>query len=545
MRAALITAVLLALAPASAHAQAEPAPLKGEGDKFEIVGTHNIPEGSGTDLEVHGDYAYVAYFGGGFVIVDISDPKKPKRVGTLECGGGGHDIALSPDASIAYLAADDGLGDCGDGQGTAIVDVRDKTRPRVLSSLSTPEGSHTVTVDGHILSSNNYSTANVYLYDVSDPAAPKPLAKTATPGPSAFHDAFFDHRPDGKVLLYGASGEGHDIFDVTDPGKPVHLQRIVDPEVTFSHQLEPNFDRSVIIGSDEWQGGGTAGACGKTLPPGAEPVDAVPAAGAGSDFGAYAFYKAAPDGKFSTAVGEKLGTFNLPFEAGVLDGCTSHVFWQSPKENRMVAAWYIKGARIVDFSDPAKSKEDGWFIPEGANIWAAKPHRGLIFTGDLNRGMDILRYTGSGWPSNSGPAEEQRLKWHGFAKLTPPSPGAPPKPGSGTTPGQPGGSPGAPAQPRSFGRVKLRTSLKVRGKRGKKTKLTISFIDKGAAVVAQARTTKKAGRAKLRFTGVAESGAYRYVVRAGTKVLKRGRFTVKPASGVTLPAGRAMQVRAR
>jgi hypothetical protein len=540
MRAATaITTALLAFAlPAAAHGQAEPAPLAGEGENFEIVGTHNIPEGQGTDLEVHGDYAYVAYFGG-FVIVDISNPKSPKRVGTLECGGGGHDIALSPDASLAYLAADDGLNECGEGQGTAIVDVSDKTRPRVISSISTPEGSHTVTVDGHILSSNNYATANVYIFDVSDPRAPKALTTTATPGPSAFHDAFFDHRPDGKVYLYGASGEGHDIFDVTDPGKPVHLQRVTDPEVTFSHQLEPNHDRSVIIASDEWQGGGTAGACGKVLPPGAEPIDAVPAIGAGSDFGAYSFYKAGPDGLFSTATGEKLGTFNLPFEAPQTSGCTSHVFWQSPSENRMVAAWYVKGARIVDFTDPAASKEAGWYIPQGADIWSAKPHRGLIFTGDLARGMDVLKFTGAGWPANAGPAEDQRLKWHGFAKLTPPSPGAPPRPGTQAPPATPQG------QARSLGRVNVRTRVKIRGKRGRKTRLTISFIDKGAAVVAQARSTKKAGKAKLRFTGVAEAGAYRYVVRAGTKVLKRGRFTVRPASGVTLPAGRAMQVRAR
>lgn len=527
MRRHLLPLLALLLLPASAAGQAQPAPLTGEGEQFEIIGTHNIPEGSGTDLEVHGDYAYVAYFGG-MVIVDISDPRAPRRVGTLECAGGGHDIALNPDATIAYFAADDSLGECGEGQGTAIVDVSDKTRPRVLSHVSTPEGSHTVTVDGHVLSSNNYASENVYLFDVSDPRNPKELAATTTPGPSAFHDAYFHHRPDGKAYLYGASGEGHDIFDVTDPAKPAHLERVSDPEVSFSHQLEPNHDGSVIIASDEWMGGGTAGACGKILPPGADPV---PVAGVASDLGAYSFY-AADGGRFRGApVGEKLGTFNLPFDAPQTSGCTSHVFWQAPDQNRMVAGWYVKGARVVDFSDPAASTEVGHFIPTGADVWAAKPHRGLIFTGDLERGMDILRYTGEGWPATAGPAEDQRLTWHGFARLTPPSPAAP-----STAP------PAAPAA-KAYGRFNLR--VKVRLPRRGKSRLVVSFIDEGAAVVARARATKRGGRQTLRLSGVAEAGRYRYVVRRGTRVVRRGRFAVRPRAGVSLPAGRAMRARAR
>jgi hypothetical protein len=527
LRPLIATLVALALAPVAAYGQASPAPLSGEGENFEIIGTHNIEEGQGTDLEVHGDYAYVAFFGG-MVIVDISDPRNPKRVGTLECGGGGHDIALNPDATIAYLASDGNFADCGEGQGTAIVDVSDKTRPQVLSSITTPVGSHTVTVDGHVLSSNNYADSNVYFFDVTDPRNPKPLAQTTTPGPSAFHDSFFDHRPDGRVLLYGASGEGHDIFDVTDPSKPTHLQRVTDPEVTFSHQLEPNHDRTVLIASDEWQGGGTAGACGKV--PGAAAIDPVPGPGLAADLGAYSFYSAGPDGLFAggSPAGDKLGTFNIPFEAPQTGGCTSHVFWQSPDSDRLIGAWYVHGTRIVDFSDPESPQEIGWFEAEGADTWAAKPHRGLIFTGDLARGMDVLRYTGEGWPATAGPAEVQRLRWHGFAKVSPDT----------TRP------PMAPTT-RSYGRFKGTTRVKVPGRRGKRRRLTISFIDNGGAVVGRGRVRKPAGRhVRLRFSGVAESGRYRFVVRAGTRVLKRGRFTV-PATGGSLPSGRVMRVRVR
>ena len=533
MRALLVG--ILALLVFAAAAVAPPS-LQAAGENMELVANHPIEEGRGTDLELAGDYAYVAYFGG-FVIVDISDPRKPKRVGTLECGGGGHDIALSPDATIAYFAADNPLGECGEGSGTAIVDVSDKTRPQVLSAVVTSVGSHTVTTDGHVLSSNNYASDEVLLFDVSDPRNPKPLAQTATPGPSAFHDSFFDHRPDGKVLLYGASGEGHDVFDVTDPAKPTHLQRVVDPEVSFSHQLEPNYKRDILIVSDEWGGGGTAGACGKN--PAADPTGPVPGPGTANDLGAIHFYRAGTDGRFATEGLAKLGTFNLPFEAPQTAGCTSHVFWQAPDANRFSIAWYVHGTRVVDFSNPAAPQEIGWFVPDRANTWSAKPHRGYIFTGDLNRGMDVLQFTGDGWPKDAPPADLQRLAQNGFYK--PPATG----PGPSTT-GPPPPVTRPPAADRRVGRFAFRKRLRVPGRRGKRVRLTVSFIDGGQAVVGRARVRKPvARRASLRASGVAEAGAYRYVVRLGRRVLGRGRFTVRPASGVKLAANRVITARVR
>ena len=526
---------LIAAFPGAAAAQDQPAPLTGEGENFEIIGTHNIPEGTGKDIEVHGNYAYVS-FGGGLVIVDISDPTKPRRVGTVDCGGG-HDIALSPDATVAYLASDSSLGDCGDGQGTAIIDVSSKSRPKFLSAILTPEGSHTVTVSGNILSSNNYASDAVRLYDVSDPTKPKELFTGATPGPSAFHDAFFDHRPDGKVLLYGASGEGHDVFDATDPKALKHLQRITDPEVSFSHQLEPNFKRDILIASDEWQGGGTALACGQQ--PGQAALAPIPGPGAATDLGAYSFYRADVEtGLFAGAspAGDKVGTFNLPFEAPQTGGCTSHVFWTAPDQDRFVAAWYVHGTRIVDFSDPAAPKEIGWFEPEGADTWSAKPHNGLIFTGDLARGMDVLRYTGDGWPKNSGPAEVQRLAWHGLKPVSPGGTVQTPKPAE------------TPQAQRRFGTFAARAKLKkIAGRKGKTVKLTVSFLDAGLATVGKATVKVKAGRkATLKMSGTAEAGAYRYVVRLGRKTLKRGGFKVAEKAGTApLPQGKVIKARVR
>ena len=52
-------------------------------------------------------------------------------------------------------------------------------------------------------------------------------------------------------------------------------------------------------------------------------------------------------------------------------------------------------------------------------------------------------------------------------------------------------------------------------------------------------------RVRLRLSGVAEAGDYRYVVRAGIKVIGRGRFGVRAVDGVSLPGGVALRAAAR
>jgi len=81
-----------------------------------------------------------------------------------------------------------------------------------------------------------------------------------------------------------------------------------------------------------------------------------------------------------------------------------------------VIAWYGRGTRIVDFSDPANPRQVGSFVPTSGDTWSAKPHRGFIFTGDIIRGMDVLVYNGENgkrWPTTSGPADIQRALTQG------------------------------------------------------------------------------------------------------------------------------------
>jgi len=522
----------------------DPHPLTGSGENMKVVANLPLDNADGgvaaSDIELHGTHAFIGSYTEGLVIADISDPLKPKRAGVFSCGGGSqYDVQLSADATLALLTTDSGGASClPDGKsGSMVIDVTDKTRPVLKSFIETTVGSHTHTLDDKTLYINNYPTSysKLEIYDLTDAAAPKKLSELSFGGEDSIHDSYVDHRPDGRSLLYAASIGYTDVVDVTDPKTPKILQRLADPAVTISHQAEPNPARDTLVVTDELLGGQDVPVCGQLPVRLGEGI--LPAIGDPTDTGAIHFYKLEKDGTMLNG-GDgtgKIGTFNLPVDLNPSGGCTVHVLWQAPDVNRLTAAWYGRGTHVVDYQDPAAPKLLASYLPTGANTWAAKPHRvggkSYLFTGDIVRGMDVLEYTGEGWPATAGPAEEQRAKVQG---VTPATTGAP------TTPSKP---PTPIAQPK--GGYKFKANIRVpRTLRTRTTTLTLTFTDVRGKVLAKQRYRGTRGRvATLRARIAARAGRYRYVVRVGDKgrVLRRGTITVtrKKAASAKERGGRA------
>ncbi len=528
----------------AAAAVPDPQPLTGDNTNMRIVG--NLPldnTGGGvaaSDIELHGNYAFIGSYTEGLVIADISDPTNPKRAGVFSCGGGSqYDVQLSTDANLALLTTDSAGTTClPEGKsGSMVIDVSDKTRPVLKSFIETAVGSHTHTLDDKTLYINNYPTAysKLEIYDLTDAAAPKKLSELSFGGEDSIHDSYVDHRPDGRSLLYAASIGFTDVVDVTDPKTPKILQRLADPAVTISHQAEPNPARDTLVVTDELLGGTDVPVCGQLPVTLGEGI--LPAVGDPTDTGAIHFYKLEKDGTMlNGGVGTgKIGTFNLPVGLNPTGGCTVHVLWQAPDVNRLVAAWYGRGLHVVDFQDPAAPKLLGSSIPTGANTWAAKPHRvggkSYIFTGDIVRGMDVVEFTGEGWPGTAGPAEVQRARTQG---VTPATTGTPTTPSRPPTPiKQAAGGYGFKANIRVPRRLSTRT-----------TTLTLTFTDVRGKVLAKQRYRGTRGKvATLRARIAARAGRYRYIVRVGDKgrVLRRGTITVtrKKAASAEQRGGRA------
>ena len=509
----------------------EPAPLEGKGENMELVA--NVPIDPGTqgvaasDLELHGNHAFVGSYGEGVVVVDVSDPLNPRRVGKFDCPGGQNDIQLSPDGHYLALAIETTANKCHpNDEGTAILDISDPTSPREIAWIGEPElpdGSHNNTLDWPYLYVDQYihTYSMLEIFDLSNPSQPRKTGEIRYGGQDSHHDLIVDHRPDGRNLAYAASINFSDVLDVTDPSKPVLLERIKDPQLTISHQAEPNFDRTLALVTDEYGGGLQTQACGgsqraQVAPPGTLPPQVEDPA----SLGALHLYRLEQDGTFGGANGiQKAGIFNIPYQTNddPDPGCTIHVFWQAPDENRLVTAWYGRGTRVVDFSNPARPTQLGWFIPEGADTWSAKPHNGYIYAGDIRRGLDVLRYTGEGgarWPATSGPAEAQRARQQGAS---------PDRGIIGEPLPQQGGS------RRQLGRRTVTKHVRVPKRRRKKATLVVSFY-KGRQLVQRQRVRARTGRVKaLRITAAGLAGRYGYRVRLGDRgrVLRNGSFRVK------------------
>lgn len=443
-------------------------PLQGIGQNMKIVA--NVPLAPGTvpggandmgfannaaDLELAGDHAFIGSYTQGLVIVNIAscnDPSQPQRCkpfveSVLPCSGGQFDVQISPDANVVALAHESASSakKCHPGEeGVQIIDVSDKSSPKELSFISdeTPEGgssgmvvdgAHNVTLDWPNLYVDQYTQTygKVEVFSLTDPRSPRRIADLTVPaqnGQSGFHDTYPDHSRKGRDLLYAASIQKSDILDITDPAKPEILQTIVDPQVGISHGAEPNHDRKLLIVTDEYGGGSGVGACG------GNPDPAIPLPGQGQQIasvGAIHFYNLNQQGLVGAGGTDKAGIFNIdlqpnePEQVQAEAGCTSHVFFQAPDQNRMTIAWYGRGTRIVDFEDPANPKQLGFFVPKGADTWSAKPHCGFIFTGDIVRGMDVLTYTGEGgqaWPATSGKADVQRASVQSGGQAARPGP---------------------------------------------------------------------------------------------------------------------------
>jgi hypothetical protein len=565
--AAALAALLVLAAPAGAFtavgevgltAAQEQAPLEGSGENMELVA--NVPMEGGSsgvaasDLELHGDHAFVGSYGEGMVVVDISDPTKPRRVGKFNCPGGQNDIQLSPDGRWVAMAIETRSNTCHpQDEGTSILDVSDPANPREVAFINReelPNGSHNNTLDWPYLYVNQYATSysQLEIFDLSTPSQPRKVGGLSFDGEDSVHDLYVDHRPDGRTFAYAASIGFTDVIDVTDPSAPLLRERLADPHVTISHQAEPNFDRRLLLVTDEYNGGAAfTGPCGGG--PARVPVPVgIPQFGDPTNIGALHIYRLDSQGNIADGGGvDKAGTFNIPYGAGEepSSGCTIHVFWQAPDENRLVTAWYGQGVRIVDFSDPAAPKQLGSFVASGSDVWSAKPHRGYIYAGDILRGLDVYRYTGEGgrrWPATSGPAEVQRARIQGVAPPAPTGPDpAPPAPGS---PSQ-GGS----AKPSSkVGRRVFTKHVRVPNVRGKRrTELVVSFYRSKKLVTRVRLRVRDARVTRLTTQAAGLAGHYRYTIRHGDrgKVLGRGIVRVRRSANtrVNLRPGQSLSCR--
>ena len=383
--AALVVAYIPLPAAASGQASARLAPpllIEAGSDAADDVeqsgNVHHVrtfPYESGTDIDFSGDFVYAAKQGdeGGVFVIDVSK-RRPKEVAFISCPGTQNDVAVVRPGLIALGFYSGACGDKG-GAGVRLIDVSDPARPRMLDSVSFPDGTHTLTTfpgKPIIYASPGGLGENggtQYILDVSDPSKIK-VVKEFVPNSFGCHDVSFYLRG-SRQLGFCPGQQETEVWDVSDPLAPEVIASI-PPIMEFPHSAVASPDGNLLVIGDESLF--TAHDCmtGQSV------LGAL-----------YAYDITDPAnpvfrGRISAPRGASpLGTLATPV-------CTAHNFNFADGTRKVVAAWYTGGTSVIDFTEPAQPKEIAYYRPEDANTWSSYYYRGQVFANDITRGLDVL-----------------------------------------------------------------------------------------------------------------------------------------------------------
>jgi hypothetical protein len=282
--------------------------------KLELTGRFgDVVEGQIADVAYYKGFAYLNSWNeesctrGGTYIVDMRDPRNPKEIGFVAApprsihGEGAHVVTYKGRDILAVnnepcQFAESGTGGPG---GFDLIDVTDPYNPVKFGSLDAPTGGDTGPDDGSLIGDevphSNHSTFmwenggklylttvdnlelyDVDIFDISDPAAPQPVAEydlvdrfaqiedTGPIGSFAaefHHDSVVKHIGDRVIALTGYWDAGYVTYDLTDPFNPTYisdssylgadpLTGLTPPEGN-AHYAEFSHDNKYILAADE------------------------------------------------------------------------------------------------------------------------------------------------------------------------------------------------------------------------------------------------------------------------------------------------------
>jgi hypothetical protein len=414
--------------PAPAYSNTQPANVQGLQFVAQLTG-NGTPYPSASGVWPYGNFVFGSGLGSGFFIANVTDPANPVLVYDEADDGitifsRDADIVAHPDGRVTLVLATQS-------NGMHLWDVTDPTQP-VFASVVTFDDrvpNHNVAVvpgtelvfnspSGGVGSSND-------LVDVRDPYNPIVLGAFGTHGchDITFHGTFGE----GKFRAYCAGIQRSEVwdldtFDLATTNFGIKLTSVIEfgpdspwvgnpalgsyPVRTLHHLAMVNADATVLIIGDEQNGGGTPGGC----------LAYDDETGTSSVTGALWFYDisdettprllswlspplvdpapepSVPDpSTIDPNDPESVLNPLKPYTAGI-PNCTAHFGTLIPGEEKLVMAWYSAGVLLIDFTDPATPVILDQYMPAtGTNPWDARVHGGYVYTGDIVRGMDVLK----------------------------------------------------------------------------------------------------------------------------------------------------------
>lgn len=320
-----------------------------------LMGALELPHWENESVDTNGTILLVAadHFLGVLntvYVVDVSDPHVPKLLSQISLSHSAHTATCIADCTYAWTAGGD------------VIDLRDPTTPKLAGMFS--YGFHHADVDAAGIAwvggSTGYDLAG---YASGDILRPTPYARVSKDG-FGWHGTLRPHaekaRPD--LLANGA----------IDPGE-------------------------LLIGTDENWAAASNGFCQNDGP-----------------FITSWLHTSGGQLRVDRLDSFTIGQGSVPdARPGGVVACSSH--WFDEHGGVVADGWYEQGLRFLDVSSPRAIRQIGYFMPADTEVWGALYHEapdaplpGLyVYTFDLSRGIDVLRFTGkAGDPPALAPLNE-------------------------------------------------------------------------------------------------------------------------------------------
>lgn len=172
--------------------------------------------GYANNVDVNGNYAFVAAGSAGLQVVDVSDHSHPRVVASCSLPGNANDVIVVD--NYAYVAAGSA--------GLQIVNISDALNPVVSASINTGGLAWDVMVKGaHAYVAND--AAGLLIIDVSTPSSPRQLGSISLPGTSKGVDV--DGVRQIAVVALGANGLA--VVNVANSAAPVLMASLLGGDV--------------------------------------------------------------------------------------------------------------------------------------------------------------------------------------------------------------------------------------------------------------------------------------------------------------------------
>jgi hypothetical protein len=384
-----------------------------------ISGLKHVTQVKGVDagagIAIFGRLAVVPEDAKKAYVVDIGDPTNPTVLSTFETDGRGAAMIPYPDGRLITVLA---------GTKTiTVADITDPTNPVVLGPITPTQGSHKLGVvpgtpivynaasvggvdstplygPGPSQLSPDYGNGVTEIFDLTDPENPVHVQDWKN-GYSCHHVFFWNNPAQDRYRAICAGMEYTQIWDTKDPlhpsvivSVPVHHGVANGPSTMasvemFSHSAGFNAKGNILYVGDENGGGG--------LPPGCVASASTPAGAVSTPVGATWFYD------ISNEKNPRLLGYYSPSQdprvAVPMRSCTTHhgrIVPDPQGRDLLAMSYYQDGVVLVDFTgiDFAKGK-----LPmvvdqfaQGSDTWETWYYNGYLFTGDLARGMDVIQF---------------------------------------------------------------------------------------------------------------------------------------------------------